>query len=318
MLTRALLCAMCALGVGATPALAAFPGHNGKIAFASIPFDFSGPDDIYTMSPNGGQVVNLTNSPTTAEFGPKWSPDGRRIVFMSDRVSPSNPDGNLEVFVMNADGSGQRQVTSNALHDAEPSWSPDGERIVFERVFGDFDYDLFTIRPDGDGERQLTYSPGIPDQEAAWSPDGREIAFSHGGDAGSGRGDIYTIRPDGSHMSALTVTDADEEYPAWSPDGRQIAFTSDREARDRQFDVYAIRRNGSHPTQLTTAECGAPAYSPDGRKLVCGSNRSGDSEIWKMRADGSRPRNLTQNPMTHDGFPDWQPLGDDEHAADDD
>ena len=219
---------------------------------------------------------------------------------------------------MNADGSGMRPVTSNDHRDAHPAWSPDGERIVFEREVGDFDSDLFTIRPNGTGERQLTHSPGIPDQEAAWSPDGREIAFSHGGDAGSGRGDIYSIRPDGTHMQALTVTDADEEYPAWSPDGREIAFTSDRAARDSQFDVYAIRRNGSRPTRLTTAECGAPAYSPNGSKLACGSGRSGDSEIWTMRADGSRPSNLTKNPKTHDGFPDWQPLDNHEHAAEND
>jgi Tol biopolymer transport system component len=304
--------------VAAAPSQAAFPGHNGKIAFASIPFDFSGPDDIYTISPDGRHVANVTNSPTTAEFYPKWSPDGRKIAFMSDGVSPSNPDGSAEVFVMNADGSRTRQVTSNDHRDAHPAWSPDGKRIVFEREVGDFDSDLFTIRPDGTGERQLTYSPGIPDQQAAWSPDGREIAFSHGGDAGSGRGDIYSIRPDGTHMQPLTLTDTDEEYPAWSPDGREIAFTSDRAARDRQFDVYAIRRNGSHPTRLTTAECGAPAYSPNGRKLACGSGRSGDSEIWTMRADGSRPSNLTQNPKTHDGFPDWQPLDNHEHAADND
>src|SRR3954471_11754075 len=261
MLTRALLCAVCVAGTltaAATPAQAAFPGQNGKIAFASVPFDFSGPPDIYTIGADGRQVENLTNSATTAEFGAKWSADGRRIVFMSEGVTPSNPDGNLEVFVMNADGTGGHQVTSNPLHDAEPSWSPDGERIVFERVFGDFNSDLFTIRPNGTGERPVTDSPGVQDQEAAWSPDGREIAFSHGGNAGSERGDIYTIRPDGTHMRALTLTDADEEYPAWSPDGRQIAFASDFAARESQWDVYAIDRNGNHRTRLTTAECGGP------------------------------------------------------------
>jgi Tol biopolymer transport system component len=85
-----------------------------------------------------------------------------------------------------------------------------------------------------------------------------------------------------------------------------------------QFDVYAINRHGGHVTQLTFAECEAPAWSPDGRKLACGSNRSGDSEIYTMRSDGSRPLNRTQSLQSQDGFPDWQPLGGDRRAEEDD
>jgi TolB protein len=325
MLTKVLLCAVCALGAAATPAVAAFPGHNGKIAYESYR---DGDVDIWTMSPNGRHQTNLTHASGAIDASARWSADGRKIVFMSNRVTAADPSpGDFEIFVMDADGSDQRQVTFNSIDDFEPAWSPDGDRIVFERIFADFDADLFTIRANGTGELNVTDSPGVMDREAAWSPDGREIAFSIGGNAGRERGDIATIRPDGAHLRRLTFTDADEgsaapaideESPAWTPDGRRIAFTSDSGALGRQFDVYAINRDGGHPTRLTFAECGAPAWSPDGRKLACGSSRTGDSEVWTMRFDGSRPRNRTQSPLSQDGFPDWQPLGNHERAEEDD
>src|SRR4051794_8999551 len=113
MLTRALLCAACALLVSATPAHATFPGQNGKIAFMS--FD-EVQADIYTMSPNGSRLRNLTNSPVDEDF-PRWSADGRMIAIWSTRKSWSNPTGDQEIFVMNADGSGLRQVTFNTVDD---------------------------------------------------------------------------------------------------------------------------------------------------------------------------------------------------------
>ena len=82
--------------------------------------------------------------------------------------------------------------------------------------------DLFTVRVNGRGERNLTRSPGIVDSYAVWSPDGREIVFMR--DDSGLENDISTIRPDGSHLRALTATPTDEEGPDWSPDGKGIVF----------------------------------------------------------------------------------------------
>ena len=311
-----------AAGVGPAPANAAFPGQNGKIAFVSdrsaFVSDRSGNLDVWTMSPKGEGLRNLTEGSGGDDDVPSWSADGRMIVFESKTVHPWNPTGDQELYVMNADGSGRRQLTFNESDDGIPSWSPNGKRIVFHRWFGDWDADLFSMRLDGSRERNLTNSPGVLDRQGVWSPDGGEIAFSRGGDAGGGRGDLYTIRPDGRHLRQLTSTAADEEYPDWSPDGRRIAFNSDRAAPEQQWDVYTIRRDGTQPIRLTSESGGLPVWSPDGRKLAFTSDRTGNPEVWTMRADGSRQRNRTRSPQSGEGFPDWQPLGRHERAEDDD
>ena len=108
----------------AGPAFGAFPGENGKIAFQS---DRRGGDfDIWTMDPDGRNLVNLTAKSKADDFTPNWRADGRRIAFMSNRVTATNPEGDYEIFVMKADGSHQRQITFNALDDEHPAWSPDG------------------------------------------------------------------------------------------------------------------------------------------------------------------------------------------------
>ncbi len=113
----------------AAPALGAFPGENGKIAFDSD--RHGGDEDIWTMDPDGGNLVNLTAKSKADDFAPNWRADGRRIAFMSDRVTATNPEGDFEIFIMKADGSHQRQITFNALDDESPAWSPDGRRIAF-------------------------------------------------------------------------------------------------------------------------------------------------------------------------------------------
>src|SRR3954469_2282602 len=127
MLIRASLCAACALLVSATPAHATFPGQNGKIAFTSFD-DLQ--SDIYTMTPTGRHLLNLTPFSPAADEVPSWSPNGRKITFYSTRTGPTNPTGDQEIYVMNADGSGMRQVTFNTVDDGAPSWSPDGDRLV--------------------------------------------------------------------------------------------------------------------------------------------------------------------------------------------
>ena len=111
------------LAAAASPALAAFPGQNGRIAFDS---DRQGNLDIWTMRPGGDDLRNLTKGSEAVDASTNWSPDGRKIAFMSDRVTPDNPDPrgkqgpDFEIFVMNANGSNPRQITFNEFDDETP------------------------------------------------------------------------------------------------------------------------------------------------------------------------------------------------------
>jgi TolB protein len=329
-----ILCALAviSLGVlatGASPALGAFPGDNGKIVFDS---DRDGGDpDIWTMSPNGSNQVNLTASSEAADVLASWRADGKKIAFMSDRETPTNPTPpglpgpDFEIFVMNADGSSQRQITFNALDDEAPAWSPDGKMIVFQRdldpVRGQIDYDILTMRASGGDERNLTNSPGVQDFDPDWSPDGRRIAFASERD---GDDEIYTMRPNGSRVRQITFNDGPFDFhPNWSPDGRKIAFASDRDAVPEtpfQVEIYTMRANGRDQTRLTFDDLSDefPAWSPDGHQITFLSFRDVtpgnefNAEVFTMRADGGNQMNRTNN-LAFDGAPDWQPLDNDHH-----
>lgn len=113
MLAAALAAAVLA-DSGVSPARAAFPGANGKIAFSS---DRDANSEVYVMDADGSGQTNLSNNPAFDE-APAWSPDGTQIVFTSDR------DGNQEIHVMDADGSGETNLTNNPAGDTAPDWQP--------------------------------------------------------------------------------------------------------------------------------------------------------------------------------------------------
>ena len=294
------------LAAGASPALGAFPGENGRIAFVREPE--GGDADIWSMKPSGSHQVNLTPDSAANEATPNWSADGRKIAFMSNRVSWTNPTGDHEIFVMAADGSHVRQITRNRLEDEDPAWSPDGRHIVFARNIDPDDdeagLDLITMKADGSGERNLTKSRGIWEYAPNWSPNGRSIAFAsdRGGDV-----EIWTMSPHGSHQRQLTFNEGEfhDEFPNWSPDSRRISFN--RHLGNDIFQIFTMRADGSDQTQLTSETGGLSAWSPDGRQIAFVSDRSGNPELYTMRSNGANQVNRTKH-AAGDFFADWQPL----------
>src|SRR5438105_1357594 len=106
---------------------------------------------------------------------------------------------------------------------------------------------------------------------------------------------IFTVNPDGSGLTMLTTTEANNTFPAWSADGTKIVFTSDRDGNE---EIYSMNADGSGQTRLTNNASADefPAWSPDGTKIVFKSNRDGNFEIYSMNADGSGQTRLTNSP----------------------
>ena len=302
----ALLALLAASFALAPPAEAAFPGANGKLAFAS---NRDGNHEVYVMNADGTGQTNLTQN-AASDTEPAWSPDGQRLAFTSDR------DGNDEVYVMNADGTGQARLTHNAASDSHPAWSPDGQRLAFARGTLDGSGEIYVMNADGTGQTNLTQNAGSEDGLPAWSPDGQRLAFARGTLDGSVPSwEIYVMNADGTGQTNLTQNAAAVDlYPAWSPDGQRLAFASFLRDDGNSGEVYVMNADGTGQTNLTqnAAEDNDPAWSPDGHKLafarVTGGIIDANYEVYVMNADGTGQTNLTQNAAGSDVWPAWQTL----------
>ena len=153
----------------------------------------------YVVRTDGSGARRLPYIPLTAV----WSPDGRRIAFARKpdwcrRTRHGCYSAQSDIYVMNADGSGARTLTHNALQNAEPAWSPDGRKIAF-RSTRNGNRDIYVMNADGSGKRNLTRNAAW-DSRPSWSPDGRKIAFVSNRD---GRLEAHVMNADGSGQRSL-------------------------------------------------------------------------------------------------------------------
>jgi hypothetical protein len=211
--------------------------------------------------------------------------------------------GNGDIWVMNPDGSGLTQLTTDPGADGMPAWSPDGTKIAFVSARSGSP-DIWLMNADGSGQTQLTTNAAA-EGNPTWSPDGSKIAYeSHRGPT-----DVYVINVNGTGETNLTNDPSGNDWdPDWCADGQKIVFTSDRE--DPFPGLYVMNANGSGQTWLTLAREGS--CSPDSSKIayVLGAIMGPGDEIWVMNRDGSGQTQLTVPPgLSDDVLPAWSPDG---------
>jgi len=292
-LALALVGVAMALGV-AGPAGAS--SSNGRIAFSTgfvLPYgDRDVGSQVFTVDPGGGGLRQLTHVAGGHDAAdPAWSPNGRRIAYQS------NPTGEYDLWVMNADGSNQHRILRDPGWDDElPTWSPDGQRIVFARCSQLFACDLEVVHADGSGMHRIVGGARV-NQLASFSPNGRWILFSS--DRGGLLSAIWKVPAAGGRPVRLTPARLEAFAPDWSPDGSRIVFTND--CCLPFSEVYVMHADGSHITRITHAapghQNGFARFSPNGRRIVFMSDRAYPdaccNELYTMRTDGSDVHRVT-------------------------
>lgn len=269
-----------------TPAPAAFPGSNGKIAYGGY-----GPSGIYRINPDGSnnELVksgNLSN--------PVWSSDGTKIAYL---------DSGTQIRITAADGTGSTLVCTCIDSESDLTWSPDGTKFAFDKRVNGI-YEIFVVNSDGTGLTQITHGATSIEFSAApdWSPDGTKIAFHRAGPS------TWVMNADGSGAVDLTGATRDYDFPnpSWSPDGTKIAF-------NRQGGIWTMNADGTNQTQLTIhgpghAEDHHVTWSPDGQLLLFTGwiDDAFNSGLVVMNPDGTGRTPVTGTSGSQ--LPDWQPI----------
>ena len=214
---------------GANDSEPAFAPDGKRVAFVRS-------EDVHVVNLDGSGLANVSNDPARIDDAPDWSPDGRRIAYAGDPCftdGPGAPQGGPCVFVMNADGSGKTNLTteekrdecnpenqnpgfSHAHHSDNPSWSPDGALIAFTGYFDICKHssgaasDIWVMKPDGSGKTDLMSDTETPDHLPTWAPSGKAIAFVSTREGSDG---LFSVAPTGGAVTRLVAGDGTD--PNW-------------------------------------------------------------------------------------------------------
>jgi len=262
------------------------------------------------LNPLNLNPLNITRRSIGFDRHPAWSSDGKRIAYTS-----VGRQRNVEIFVMNADGSKEINLTNHPSEDYDPTWSPDGQRIAFtsER---DGNGEIYVMNVNGSNLINLTNSQ-VDEQDPAWSPDGTKIAMIVTMPELRQSRILFVMNADGTHRKQLFefpyyVNSSESpgkpgtmSNPAWSPDGKQIAF-------GWKGDIHVVNPDGTELVRFgdTRASNRMPNWSPQGTHMVYATENADRTsvDLMVMDANGNNKRLLldyTQNT----GYPAWSPDG---------
>ena len=270
MMPRRLLPALLVLLTLPAAADAGFAGSNGKVAYVG---KLGGATTLIVR--DGRTVEGILDGGVIQD--PAWSPQGRRLAVVRGGA------GGKEIWAVDHDGRGLRQVTRAAAHAVDPAWAPSGAEIAYASAGR-----IHAVSADGSTGREIAEG-GDP----AWSSRGT-IAFT-------ARGNLFAVTATGGTPKRLTKWRGSEHSPAWSPDGRRLAFV-------RGGDLWVADADGRRARRIANGPLTAPAWAPDGTRLVFSAGPTGRRRILSVRSDGSVRMALSTTGS--DGrTPDQQPIG---------
>ena len=248
--------------------------------------------EITLMDPGGAEVEALAPDTQTRRKDPDWSPDASTIVF-----AEVTAQGDDDLYLMDADGSGRAQLTDEEGDEYDPAWSPDGSRIAFafdDLGHNEFSSSIYAMDPRTGESTALVTRRNERLGWPAWSPDGRRIAFSADSQTGW---DLYVMDADGGNLTKVGNEPRDLfGMPiAWTPDGRRIVFVSEAPGYTA---LFTMRPDGSDAREvfpdLPIGEIVAIDWSPDGRWVLAAglydqaAIEGGTAGVLLIRADGSQ------------------------------
>jgi Tol biopolymer transport system component len=249
------------------------------------------PRGIYRMRLDATELCLLAEGGRRAD-NPVWSPDGRYIAFVRHHVWEG-----AEVYVVNADGTGERNVSNHPGDDSAPAWLPgDAHTLTFISSRAGDGSDIYSVDPATDDLHVQPVTLGLLlGHDLEWSPDGSAFASS------STSRTVVRSLDGGDVLQLLSPEQFDDVlsdfWPSWSPDGTRIALEVDRgTSAFRDHDIWVVNTDGTNPVNLTEndVEDNAPAWSPDGQRILFSTMRHGDRDLFTMNPDGSDLTRLTK------------------------
>jgi dipeptidyl aminopeptidase/acylaminoacyl peptidase len=256
--------------------------------------------DLWLIDADGKNDRRLTYG-NGADFRPRWSPDGTRLAFLSDR------GGRNAIYLLDPRGGEARQLTNEPTPIREFEWSPDGKQIAFTRidepsgegeprVVGENDraLHLYIVDIESGKSRKLT-NDKLTTFDLSWSPDGSEIALARANGTGLDAlhaTDIHILSLRDGTIRPLVVRPGHDRNPRYSPDGKSIAFTSAGGVAHwlTEFDIHVVPSSGGTPRKVSTAYDRTPdghAWTDDSRGLWIEGPFNASAQISRINADGS-------------------------------
>jgi len=226
-----------------------------------------------------------------------WSPKGDKICFTA-KVEKSD-----ELFVINIDGTGLKQLTDDEVRDAYPSWSPDGKKIIYGKDIKKYDPRLYIINADGTGEKRL-FDDDYSDSFGTYSPDGSKLAYMSKRDK---HWQLFIYNFKDKSRKQILKSNTNDFNPVWSHDGKKIVFESSRTGNN-QDDIFILNLKSGKLEQVTNTQDYNevyPFFSPVNNQIMFLTVKDKVSYLFTINEDGTGRKKVADKVW----YASWLPNG---------